>query len=190
MNIGSSTGVFRSVDQPHVGGLFERLQKTGVRVVHCDLKEADGVDEVGDVLDPAFQDRMRAYDADVLLCSNLLEHLTDPKSFAAACGSMVRAGGHGLFTVPYSYPYHADPIDTMFRPTPDELVQLLPGWQIDRGQIIEAGRFRPRPWQLVKHLGRVAMPFYRSHGWRSMTHRLLWLFRPYRQTMLLARKPG
>ena len=143
LNIGSSTGRFRAVDQPHIGKMFERLEKLGWKVVHCDLKAAPGVDKVGDVLDPAFRSRMEVYRADVMLCSNLLEHLTDPASFARACGALVRPGGYGLFTVPYSYPYHPDPIDTMFRPTPERLVTLLDGWNIARGAIVEMGRYRP-----------------------------------------------
>jgi len=190
LNIGSSTEDFRRKMQPHVGALFDRLSASGLRVVHCDLKAAEGVDEVGDVLDPAFQERMREYDADLLICSNLLEHLTDPGAFARACASLVRPGARGLITVPYSYPYHADPIDTMFRPSPQELARLLGGWEIERGDIIDCGRFQIGGMALVKYLGRVALPFYRRDKWWGMAHRLLWLFRPYRQTMLLARKPS
>jgi SAM-dependent methyltransferase len=133
---------------------------------------------------------MRGYDADLLLCSNLLEHLTDPGAFARACASLVKPGGRALVTVPYSYPYHADPIDTMFRPSPEQLVALLGDWEVDRGAIIECGRFEIGGMALVKYLARVAIPFYRPASWRGMAHRLLWMFRPYRQTMLLARKPG
>lgn len=190
LNIGSSTEEFRRFMQPHVGALFDRLEAQGLCVVHCDMKAAPGVDAVGDVFDPAFQERMRRYDADLLLCSNLLEHLTDPAAFARACGSLVKPGGYGLFTVPFSYPYHPDPIDTMFRPLPAELVRLLPGWQIAQSDIIEAGRYDARGLRLIKHLARVALPFYRPRGWRPLAHKLLWLFKPFRQTMLLARKPA
>lgn len=190
LNIGSSTGRFREVEQPHIGTMFKRAEELGLKIVHCDLKAAPGVDEPGDVFDPAFQQRMRSYDADLILCSNLLEHLTDPASFAAACGSLVRPGGYGLFTVPYSYPYHADPIDTMFRPTPQELVKLLDGWEIAKADIVELGRYRPTRKVLANHLVRVALPFFRPKSWWPLAHRLLWLFKPYRQTMLLARKPG
>ncbi|QIK79266.1 hypothetical protein G7077_10510 [Sphingomonas piscis] len=190
LNIGSSTEAFRRSMQPHVGLLFDQLQEAGLRIVHCDMKRADGVDEVGDVLDPAFQDRLRRYDADLLICSNLLEHLVDPAPFAEACASLVKPGGWALVTVPYSYPYHADPIDTMFRPSPEELVRLFRGWEIERGQILDCGHFRPGRQALINHLGRVAMPFYRRDRWWPMAHRLLWLFRRYRQTVLLARKPA
>jgi SAM-dependent methyltransferase len=197
LNIGSSTKWFRTEKQPHIDRLlFGPLEKAGLRVVHCDMKTQEGVDEVGDVLDPAVQERLRSYNADLLICSNLLEHLTDPQSFARACGSLVKPGGYGLFTVPYKYPYHADPIDTMLRPSPDELARFLSGWQVIKAVDKPVGSYRaelaanPSPLlTLAKHIGRVLLPFYRPAHWMPLVQRLTYLFRPYRQSMLLARKP-
>lgn len=46
-----------------------------------------------------------------------------------------------IITVPYDYPYHADPIDTMYRPSPNELNQLLPlTWLED--EIVSAGSYK------------------------------------------------
>ena len=39
-------------------------------------------------------------------------------------------GGLFFVTVPYSYHYHADPIDTMYRPSPEELASLFAGQTI------------------------------------------------------------
>ena len=197
LNIGSSTKDFRSNEQPHIEQLlFDPIEQSGLKVVHCDMKAEPGVDEVGDVLDPAFQQRMRAYGADLMICSNLLEHLTDPAAFARGCGELVKPGGFGLFTVPSNYPYHPDPIDTMFRPSPDEIAALLPGWEVVKAERIRCGNHiadlkrTGRPWRaLAKQIGRVILPFYRPHRWRPIAHRLTYLFRPYRQSMLLVRKP-
>lgn len=98
LNVGSSTRDFRERVQPHIHDeVIRPIERAGARVVHCDLKSADGVDEAGDLLDPAVQARLRTYDADLLICSNLLEHLTAPAIFAKACASLVRPGGYGLF---------------------------------------------------------------------------------------------
>ncbi len=197
LNVGSSTGDFRQRQQPHIHSeLFAPLEAAGLKVVHCDMKPAPGVDEVGDLLDSAFRDRLRAYGAQLMICSNLLEHLSDPKGFAAACGDLVGSGAHGLITVPYSYPYHPDPIDTMLRPSPQELAGLLPGWQIQRAEVLESGTYRDdlkasgRPFYvLANQLARTIMPFYRPSQWRHIAHRLLWLFRPYTISMVQLRKP-
>ena len=198
LNVGSSTAEFRTKVQPHIDRLLIKpIEEAGIRVVHCDMKPAAGVDEVGDLLDAGFREKLRSYRADVMLCSNLLEHLADPTGFLAACGDLVRPGGYGLITMPLSYPYHADPIDTMLRLTPGEIAGLLPGWDVVREEVLAAGshagdlRRTGRPWRtLAKQLGRAALPFYRPHQWRGIAHRLLWLFRPYRQSMVLLRKPG
>jgi SAM-dependent methyltransferase len=197
LNIGSSTRQFRSITQPHIDALlFRPLASAGIKIVHCDLKANEGVDEVGDLLDPAFQQRLKGYDADLLICSNLLEHLTDAPAFAAACAGLVRPGGFGLFTVPYRYPYHPDPIDTLFRPTPEELIALLPDWEVVRAERLRCGNYladlRTKPQSmrvLAKQVARSMLPFYNPDGWLQAAHRLTFLVRPYRQSMLLARKP-
>lgn len=198
LNIGSSTRAFREQDQPHIIERFiGPLERDGIRFVHCDMKQADGVDEVGDVLDPRFRDRLRRYGAKLLVCSNLLEHLADPRAFAEACGELIPSGGYGLFTVPLSYPFHPDPIDTMLRLTPDELGAMMAGWEIVKSEQIEAGNYlrdlraTGQPYRLlVRQMARVMLPFYRPRTWRPNASRLLWLFRPYRMSLVLLRKPG
>ena len=116
LNLGSSTKAFREQAQPHIAQRFIRpLERDGIRFVHCDMKQAEGVDEIGDILDPGFRSRLRSYGASLLVCSNLLEHLTEPQRFASACGDLVNEGSYALFSVPRSYPYHPDPIDTLLR---------------------------------------------------------------------------
>src|SRR5688572_11154320 len=104
LNIGSSTREFREEQQPHVAERFIRpLERAGIRFIHCDMKKADGVDEVGDVLDPDFRHELKRHNASLLVCSNLLEHLTDPQRFASACAELVEEGGYGIFSVPLAY---------------------------------------------------------------------------------------
>lgn len=196
LNVGSSTRDFREVRQPHIQDRFIRpLESEGIRFVHCDMKEADGVDEVGDILDPAVRARLKRYNAKLLVCSNLLEHLIDPRAFARACGELVVDGGYGVFSVPASYPYHPDPIDTMLRPGPEQLAALLPDWAPIRMCELKVGTYwqdlkkRGRPVAgLIRHAARVAMPLYRRRQWRVHASRLLWLFRPYRLSLVLLKK--
>ena len=50
VNVGSSTGEFREVRQPHIDRIvFAPLRAAGVEVVHADVKAAPGVDLVGDL---------------------------------------------------------------------------------------------------------------------------------------------
>jgi hypothetical protein len=126
LNLGSSTRHFREVVKPHIEEeLFRPLREAGVKVVHSDLKNAEGVEVAGDFLDPAVRRRLQAMGFKGVLLSNLLEHVTDREAVAAACEEIVGSGGLILATVPSSYPYHADPIDTYFRPSPAELATLF-----------------------------------------------------------------
>jgi hypothetical protein len=197
LNIGSSTKEFRETLQPHIAERFIRpLESDGIRFVHCDMKHADGVDEVGDILDPDFRSRLRQHQAALLVCSNLFEHLTEPEPFARACADLIDDSGYGLFSVPLSYPYHPDPIDTMLRLSPAQLAAMMPDWNVIRLGEIEAGDY----WRdlrnsgsglsrVARQVGRVAMPFYRPRRWRENASRLSWLFRKYRVSIALLQKP-
>ena len=78
LNLGSSTGEFRRTAKPHIQReLFGPLAAAGVAVVHSDLKQADGVDLAGDILDPAVLRDLKARGFRCVLCANLLEHVRD-----------------------------------------------------------------------------------------------------------------
>lgn len=193
LNVGSSTAAFREHKQPHIErSIFAPLRDRGVDVVHTDLKQAPGVDIAGDLMAPAVQDQLRAHEFKAAISSNLLEHVHDPRAFARAIASLVVPGGLLVVTVPYSYPYHADPIDTGFRPTPQELAALFDGCTFVSGEIVRdttyaadlvAGGLRSlrgvlgalRPW------GEVA---------RGQRDRLRWLFRPFSTSCVVLRTPG
>lgn len=196
LNIGSSTGKFRQIDQPHIDSfLIQPLLASGIRIIHCDMKNEIGVDEVGDVFDEEYRKKLKSYNANLLLCCNLLEHLTDPIDFARSCGELIDKGGYCIITVPFSFPYHPDPIDTLFRPKPEEIADMLPGFSVVRSEVLEAGSYyrdliySGRPFRnLAYNLLRAFAPFYRTNNWLFFVHRLFWLFRKYKQSVVLLKK--
>jgi len=126
LNLGSSTRVFREETKPHIEReLLAPLRAAGIEVVHSDLKQDDGVDVAGDILDPAVRDDLGARGFGALLIANMLEHVRDRAAVAAACEEIVGPGGLILATVPRSFPYHADPIDSGYRPAPAQLAGLF-----------------------------------------------------------------
>lgn len=127
LNLGSQTADFRAREQPWLDKLvFAPLTARGGKVVHTDLQAGDGVDLAGDLSDPAFLDQLRAMQFRTVICSNLLEHVVNRAEIAATAVQVVVPGGYLFVSVPYKFPYHPDPIDTLFRPTPDELAALFP----------------------------------------------------------------
>ncbi|RKH11128.1 methyltransferase domain-containing protein [Corallococcus sp. CA053C] len=140
LNVGSSTRYFREVQQPFIHReLFAPWQRRGGRVIHQDLKPDDGVDVVGSLMDPECLARLASWSPRSVCCTNVLEHVEDRVAFARQLASLVAPGGVLLVTVPRAFPWHPDPIDTMFRPTVEELVPLFPDLRLVVGQVVPCG---------------------------------------------------
>ncbi|MFN3933042.1 MAG: class I SAM-dependent methyltransferase [Parvibaculum sp.] len=199
LNLGSSTAAFRSTQKPHIDRyIFRPLAERGIQGRHADIKADEGVDIVGDIYDPATMKRIHEVAPKLVLCCNMFEHVTDREALARRLDEMLAPGGHLLVTVPYSYPIHYDPIDTYFRPSPDELTALFPNFTT-----VEAGIWPDTtylhdllaergPGGTLKHMARSAaklpMIWRGMHWWKGHFHRYLWLFRPYKVTAVLLRK--
>jgi SAM-dependent methyltransferase len=197
LNLGSGSRHFRVVSKPYIDReIFDPLVKRGARVVHADLKSGEGIDISGDLFDPAIQARLRESHADAIVACNIMEHLPEDVRgrFPAVLDSLLQPGGVLVVTVPYSYPYHADPIDTLYRPSPDELCSLFPAYRVIEARIIDSESYGDEfvaggPGRMVRKVLRMFFPFIRPKRWLSHAHRMLWLFRPYRLTGVILRKP-
>lgn len=139
LNVGSSTLHFRTVVQPFIDSeIFKPLRERQIEIINLDLKNDEGVDINGDLLDTSFQAILRSYKFNSAVCSNLLEHVPNPEAFGTAIVKVVEKGAKIIVTVPYKYPYHKDPIDTLFRPTIEELAALFPGTKIIRSAYVRS----------------------------------------------------
>jgi SAM-dependent methyltransferase len=126
LSIGSGAPELRAT-QPWIQRLvYEPLARRGVRVLHHELHQAAGVDVAGDLTDPRFLERLDELEIRSIMCCNVLEHVPTPGQVASALERAVAPGGYALVSVPRRYPYHPGPIDTLFRPTVDELRGLFP----------------------------------------------------------------
>jgi SAM-dependent methyltransferase len=194
LNLGSSTGHFREVIQPHIEKeLFAPLREAGVKVVHCDLKEEEGVDFAGDILDPVVMRRLKTGGFKCILLSNLLEHVRDREAVSVACEEIVGPGGFILATVPSSYPFHADPIDTYYRPSPAELATMFGKSELLIGEEVEETTFaeelKARGLTVGGELMRTVLWsfifFVRPRSAASRLHRWLWYAKPRRVAIAL-----
>ncbi len=140
VNVGSSTSKVREVDQPWIDEcIFAQLRQRGGRIIHLDLKPDDGVDIVGDMNDPRCWSQLTAVAPRSVFCSNVLEHVTDRPALCKKIVELVAPGGYVIVSVPRAFPYHPDPIDSMFRPSVHELVGLFPGTRLLTGEIVDCG---------------------------------------------------
>jgi hypothetical protein len=199
LNLGSSTREFREVTSPHMARcLFEPLIRSGITVVHCDRKSGDGVDLVGDVMDPGLKHDLKARDFSCVLLANVLEHVRDRRRVAALCEEIVGPGGLILVTVPASYPYHADPIDTYFRPTPEALAQLFGRSRAVLTEEVVGPTYEEEMQvrgsnvvlELVRTLLWLSISFARPRSFASRAHRWRWYSRPYRVAIALLQVTG
>jgi hypothetical protein len=194
LNIGSSTGEFREFVQPWMTQeIFAPLRGRGVEVVHMDSRPGCGIDIRANLLDDADFDLVRARRYRGLLCCNVLEHVNAPGEFARRCTALVEPGGVIVVTVPLSYPHHADPIDTLYRPAPEAIARLFPRSSTTSAEIIDTGEsYRDevgrRPWILLRHLLRLPVPFLDAAKWRHSMAKPYWLFHNYQVSAVILRR--
>jgi SAM-dependent methyltransferase len=67
---------------------------------------------------------LEAASADVILCTEVLEHLRHPAACVAEIERLLKPGGTALVSIPFIFPIHADP-DDFQRFTADGLRQLF-----------------------------------------------------------------
>jgi hypothetical protein len=194
LNIGSSTMEFRTAVQPWINdNIFAPMKQRGGSTYHLDMKDDDGVDLVGDLADPAFVKRVSALKIRSAMATNLFEHVTDRGALAATMLNLVPSGGYLILSGPHKYPYHADPIDTMFRPTPKEMHSYFPGTEVVAEAILDSGNWKQ--WQkgergrsLPATLIRLMVPFYRPAKWVEVARQAPYIFRNISAFGLILRK--
>ncbi len=196
LNIGSSTRGFREKDQPWIQDeLIGPLEARGVKVIHLDFRDGDGIDIRADMLNDADFERIKALDPKSIFCCNMLEHVLEPKKLADRCRDLVGPGGLIFVTVPHSYPFHRDPIDTLYRPAPAALAQLFGGARLLHGEIIDVGvsfrdEAKKRPLILFRQFSRFFIPFLGWAKWKRSMGKLYWLFHNYEVTGAVFQVPA
>jgi hypothetical protein len=193
VNVGSSTEYFRSVLAPVVNEeIFKPLSARGVSVVHTDLKPDLGVDVAGDIFADTTIAKLRALCPRSALCSNMMEHVSDPQRLVSQLTKLIPERGYLLVTVPRSFPYHPDPIDVLYRPSPSDLGKLFVGWDLLKAEVVTNPGFGATmvndPVRFLKSAACSLIPIPDVGRWLSSCHRWLWLFRPYLVTCAILRR--
>lgn len=166
--------------------IFQALSKRSVDVVHCDMKMEDGIDIAGDMFDSDFQRQLAGHNFKCVLLTNLLEHIHSQhrREVCYTLSAIMDKESLLIITVPFSYPYHPDPIDTLFRPSPTEVAQVFPNFSSVSSAIITSNTYlhdlRTMPThKAIKSILRLFAPFFRFDHWLGCMHNLFWLYRPY-----------
>lgn len=194
LNIGSSNKKFREQEQPWIDELlFKPARSKGYSVIHTDIKNDIGVDLVGDLCNVDFLKQLSEMNIQSVICSNLLEHINNREEISKIISSIVPQSGYLFVTVPYKYPYHCDPIDTMFRPNIQELSSLFPDFKIVNGEILPGGYLvqstttTPVLYTLAM-LIRLILPIYQPLRWFDSLKYALWLFKDISVSCVVLKK--
>ncbi|HEY3856169.1 MAG TPA: hypothetical protein VGO67_17415 [Verrucomicrobiae bacterium] len=193
LNLGSQNAEFQQTGQPWINELFiSPLKQRGVQITNTDLQQAPGVDIVGDLLDAEFFERLLGMGFGSAICCNILEHVTDIQRLASQVARIPRSGGWLFVSCPRAYPYHPDPLDNRFRPSPPELAALFPGFDVVASGEVECvtawgewSRGRYGAWSKV---ARLALPFIRYKGWQDTARRLPWVNKRFSASCCLLRR--
>ncbi len=195
INLGSGNVEQLKKTKPWVSkNVFDIFKKQKAKILHVDAEDFPGVNIVQDLSEPnslSFCDKLKG--SKLFILANVLEHI--PKKAHAdflkkIYGKMKSKDGL-MITVPYDYPYHADPIDTLYRPTPEDLHKLLPLTWLE-GEIVSAGSYRDefRHMNTLKRIRKLLKPlwiFQKPSKWLE-NHRLFYLFKNYRITIVFGIK--
>ena len=194
LNVGSSTEDFRKNIQPDIHqNVFAPLLKANRKVFHADIKDSKGVDLVGDLNQDSFRRELKTLSIKSVLCSNLLEHLDRPEVICKSILDVLPKGGKLIVTLPYQFPYHKDPIDTMLRPTVDEVHEMFSGTECVTSAIIEStdtyisALKANKKYHLIM-IARWSMPFYKYSEWKFMIKDYFNRKKKYSATCLLLKK--
>jgi hypothetical protein len=162
-------------------------------VWHTDLKPDDGVDLVGDLMDPAFVAQLAALGPRSVMVSNVLQHVTDPRPLGQALADLLPTGGLVIASGPRQYPHTTDPIDVGFRPAVADWATVFPGTELVDGTEIDAGRLwtwsdSERGRSLGRWFARLLVPVPRPRTWLQVARQAPYLVRPAVATAVVLRK--
>jgi len=127
LNQGSQVKALTNLQQPYIYKfIFQKLENDyKVMIVHVDLQQSSGVDITMDLTQESGYDLISSYSQHIILIGNLLEHVDFINSVLTNLAKYLKGDYSIIVSGPQFFPYHADPIDNLFRPNKKELRSLF-----------------------------------------------------------------
>jgi len=127
--VGSCTEEYRCLGQPFIDYyIFKPLRGQNCKIIHTDAQFALGVDLVFDFAASSSNEKaLSDYwgRSDIVICANSLEHVEIREIVLSRLKRLLSPSGVLILTVPNRYRHHPHPIDTMYRPSNNDLAQLF-----------------------------------------------------------------
>lgn len=193
LDIGSGDKIVREWILPCLDKqIFKPIKDKNYTVYHLDLKAGKGVDIVGNISDKQVLNKIISLNIKSAMCTNFLEHVEDRETICKNILSIIPSGGYIFLSCPYVFPYHPDPIDTMFRPNVDELAELFPGTKILKSEILNCGNFfalfEDKKYLFLLFVIRMLIPFYKPKSWIWQLGLFPFINKDFKATCLILQK--
>jgi SAM-dependent methyltransferase len=193
LNFGSQTVSYNNRNTFIIENIIDPIKQVS-SLKNLDLQDGEGIDYTGDIIrDQVFFEKLRAEQFDVILLCNVLEHVTDIQTLTNRVIELVRPGGFIIFSGPFEYPKHFDPIDNGFRPSIPEVHRYFTGFTLIASDIVNAGTYKEsllsNPSDFVLTVIRTLLPFYKFDKWREVVlPKWYWWNKEFKVTCLLMQK--
>lgn len=128
LNVGSSTEKYRKVHQPYVQqNIFNLFGNEKEQVIHLDMKQAEGVDLVGNLYDSNFLEKIKKIKVKTVFCNNILMYLEKEQreNLADIFYEILDSGSYLLISNSYMFPAAPDPKEAYYRNNAEEMYKDL-----------------------------------------------------------------
>lgn len=193
LNIGSQDEKYLKWQYYIKENILDTCAEKGYQIVNLDIKPGKGIDIVGDICKEETQIKLKRMKISIIFLFNILEHVPDIQLFCNSIEKILPKEGYILFSGPYDFPKHLDPIDNLFRPKPDDLLQYFNDSNLVDSVILEDYTYSYyifRSWrQFFNTILRILSPFYKFRKWRTIViPKLRYLNKPYKTTGVILKK--
>jgi SAM-dependent methyltransferase len=170
LNFGSQSESYNK-NNSHIYELINIIKENHI-LKNLDIISGKDIDYSGDILDDIFFHKIKMERFDCILLCNVLEHVPAIETICKRVNELLFNGGFIIFSGPYDYPKHLDPIDNGFRPGVEDVVALFPDFKFIDGEIITDYTYRHylinNPKRMATTILRILIPFYKYNKWKNV----------------------
>ena len=174
--------------------VFDPLKKQGAVIINVDSYHYPNIDFVLDLTKLINFDFLKKTKSPRLyILANVLEHIPSEKRLVAIKNiyNNMKKNDSIIITVPHQYPYHPCPIDTLYRPLPNDIKKLLPFINWKSLFLVNSGSYKDefKKMYLLKKIGKLLKLFwiFQSPN-KYINQRSMFLFKKYQISIAFGTK--
>ena len=193
LNVGSQNDRYLRRQTYISDNILKPIQEAGATIINFDLFAGKGVDIYGDIFEKDVYKKLRRIQPDIILLFNVLECVKNVDDFSRIVETLLPMHGYLIFSGPFKYPKHYDPIDNMFRPKPEEVAIKFTHCNMIKSEIIKDYTYIyylfKSPMLLITTTLRTFVFFYKYKKWKEVVlPKFKWLFTNFEVSIAFLQK--